>query len=85
MGQKRTNLGMCMKCPLQEDYRALPCPWSFKWERQTERQAQDTSVHKRHRLDPWIGKIPWRRELQLTPVFLAGEFHGLRSLVGYRP
>ena len=27
----------------------------------------------------------WRREWQLTPVFLPGEFHGERSLVGYRP
>ena len=28
-------------------------------------------------------KIPWRREWQPTPVFLPGEFHGQRSLVGY--
>ena len=26
--------------------------------------------------DPWVGKIPWRREWQLTPVFLPGEFRG---------
>ena len=26
---------------------------------------------------------PWRREWQPTPVFLPGEFHGQRSLVGY--
>ena len=30
-------------------------------------------------------KIPWRGEWQLTPVFLPGEFHGGRSLAGYRP
>ena len=30
--------------------------------------------------DPWIGKIPWRRERLLTSVFCPGEFHGL-----YRP
>ena len=30
-----------------------------------------------------VGKIPWRREWQPTPVFLSGEFHGQRSLVGY--
>ena len=28
-------------------------------------------------------KIPWRREWLLTPVFLPGEFHEQRSLVGY--
>ena len=33
--------------------------------------------------DPWVGKISWRRKWQPTPVFLPGEFHGQRSLVGY--
>ena len=33
----------------------------------------------------WIpGKIPWRRKWQSTPVFLPGESHGQRSLVGYK-
>ena len=27
----------------------------------------------RHRFDPWVGKIPWRRAWQPTPVFLPGE------------
>ena len=35
--------------------------------------------------NPWVGKIPWRREWQPTLVFLPGEFHGQRSLVGYSP
>ena len=34
---------------------------------------------------PGLGKIPWRRKWQPTPVFLLGEFHGQRSLVGYSP
>jgi len=34
---------------------------------------------------PGVGKIPWRRVWQLTSVFLPGESHGLRSLVGYSP
>ena len=37
------------------------------------------------RLDAWVGKIPWRREWQPTPVFLPGELHGQRNLVGYSP
>ena len=37
------------------------------------------------RFDPWLGKIPWRREWQPTPVFLSGESHGQRSLVSYSP
>ena len=35
--------------------------------------------------DPWVGKIPWRREWLPTPVFLPQEFHGQRSLVAYSP
>ena len=40
---------------------------------------------KRCSFSPWVGKIPWRRGWQSTPVFLPGEPHGLRSLVGYGP
>ena len=36
-------------------------------------------------VNPWVGKIPWRREWQPTPEFLPGEFHGQRSLAGYSP
>ena len=38
--------------------------------------------HKRCGFEPWVGKIPWKRKWQLTPVFLPGESHGQRSLVG---
>ena len=31
--------------------------------------------------DPWVGKIPWRKEWLRTPVFLPGESHGQRDLV----
>ena len=40
---------------------------------------------RRHGFDPWVWKIPWRRKWQPTPVLLLGEFHGQRSLAGYRP
>ena len=32
-----------------------------------------------------VGKIPWRRKWQPTPVFLPGESHGQRNLAGYSP
>ena len=32
-------------------------------------------------LDPWVGKIPCRRERLPTPVFWPGEFHGLYIIV----
>ena len=41
--------------------------------------------HKRRGFDPWVRKIPWRRKWQPAPVFLPGEPHGQRSLVGYSP
>ena len=36
-------------------------------------------------LHPWAGKISWRKAWQPTPVFLPGESHRQRSLVGYSP
>ena len=35
--------------------------------------------------DPWVRKILWRRKWQSNPVFLPGESHGWRSLIGYSP
>jgi len=29
--------------------------------------------------NPWVGKVPWRRDRLPTPVFWPGEFHGLYS------
>ena len=40
---------------------------------------------RRPGFDLWVGKIPWRRAWQPTPVFLPGKFHGQRSLVSYSP
>jgi len=42
-------------------------------------------AHRRHRFNPWVGKISWNRKWQLTPVFLPGESHEQRSLVDYSP
>ena len=40
---------------------------------------------RRRRFDPWVGKIPWRRKQQPTPVFLPEKSLGQRSLAGYSP
>ena len=42
-------------------------------------------IDMRQGFDPWVGKVPWRRAWQPTPVFLPGESHGQRSLAGYGP
>jgi len=40
--------------------------------------------HNRHRFNPQVGEILWRRTLQ-PPLFLPGESGGQRSLMGYNP
>ena len=54
---------------------------------------ESTSQHRRHRrcrFDPWVGKIPWRRKWQPTPIFLAWkipwteEHGGLQSMGSQR-
>jgi len=40
---------------------------------------------RKHRFEPWVRKIPWRRAWQPTPVLLPGASHGQRSLAGYSP
>ena len=41
--------------------------------------------HKRHRFNPWVWKIPWRRAWQPVPVLLPGESHSQRNLASYTP
>ena len=59
-----------------QDYTGLP-----RWHSGKESACQC----KRHRFDPWVGKSPWRRKWQPTPVFWPRKSHGQRSLVGYSP
>ena len=41
-------------------------PWWLRWSRICLQCGKPG-------FDPWVGKIPWRREWQPTPVFLPGE------------
>ena len=45
-------------------------PWGI-------RGKESTYKCRRWRFDSWIGKIPWRRKWQPTPVFLPGKSHSL--------
>ena len=48
--------------------------------------GQESAYHcRRSGYNSWVRKIPWRRTWQPTPVWLPGESHGQRSLVGYSP
>ena len=39
--------------------------------------------HERFGFSPWVGKIPWRRAWQPTPIFMPRESHRQRSPVSY--
>ena len=59
--------------------RTCPCGASC------EEPACPCRRQRRSRWDPRVGKSPWGRAWQPTPVFLPGEPHGRRSLEGYSP
>ena len=54
--------------------------WLPRWHSGEESTCQ--CGRRKRRFDPWVGKIPWRRKGQPTPVFLPGESQGRRSLAG---
>ena len=39
------------------------------------RQYRISLQYRRPEFDPWVGKIPWRREWLPSPIFFPGEFH----------
>ena len=48
------------------------------WASQVAQWWKNLPAIRRHGFNPWVGKIPWRRKWQPTPIFLPGK-----SLVGY--
>ena len=58
------------------------CPGLPRWPSGKAPSCQYSRFQRRG-LDLWVGKILWSRKWQPTPVFLPGEPHGQRSLVGY--
>ena len=68
------------------DFHSLTQSW--KWvslEAQVVKNLPATLETQGPGFNPWVGKIPWRREWQPTPVFLPGKSHGQRSLMDYNP
>ena len=59
--------------------------WGFPGDARDKGRACQCRSHRRQGFNPWIGKIPWRRKWQPTPVFLPGKFYRQRSLAGYSP
>ena len=64
----------------------FPSSYHVQWAHSWCSGKESASQCGRHRgCDPWVGRVPWRREWQPTSVFLPGKSHGRRSLVGYSP
>ena len=60
-----------------EGYKGLPRWLSVK------ESACQFRRQRRHRFNPWVKKIPWRRKCQLTQGFLPVKSHRQKSLAGY--
>ena len=60
-------------------------PQGFSGGAYSKEPASQCRRRKRGWFDPWVGKTPWRRAWQPTPVFLSGESLGQRNLMGYSP
>ena len=75
----RLYLFICKKTELAHYHpiRGLP-----RWLSDKESTCQ-WRIHSRWGFYPWVGKIPWSRKWQPTPVFLPGKFQEQRSLEGY--
>ena len=60
-----------------------PWPEGFiVWSSVEEPRIRNNPDSTGNYVDPWVGKIPWRRERLPTPVFWPGEFHALYCLWG---
>ena len=69
----------------KDKYHMISLIWGFPGGTSGREHTCQCRKHERCGFAPWVRKIPWRRAWQPTPVFLPGEFHGQRSLVGYSP
>ena len=57
--------------------------WGFPGGTRSKEPASNAGDVRDSDLSPGVGKIPWRRAWQPTPVFFSGESHGQRNLAGY--
>jgi len=60
-------------------------PWASRVALVVKNPPADAGRWKRCMFNPWVGKIPWRRKWQPSPVSLPGESQGQRNPVGYSP
>ena len=59
-------------------------PVQYFWASLVAQLVKNLPAMRETEFDPWVGKIPRRRERLPTPVFWPGEFHGLCSPWGHK-
>ena len=59
-------------------------PLQYSWASLVAQLVKNPPTMQGTGFDPWVGKMPWRRERLPTPIFWSGEFHGLYSPWGGR-
>ena len=59
-------------------------PLQYSWASLVDQLVKNPPTCGRPVFDPWVWKIPWRREQLPTPVFWHGEVHGLCSPLGHK-
>ena len=73
---------------LNRVYLLISCVW-IGWELPRWLSRKESACpcrrNKRSGFNFWVGKIPWRREWQLTPKLLPGISHGQMNMVGCSP
>ena len=73
---------------LSADYQVCGLISSYvKWASQVALVVKNLPVNagEMKEFSIWVGKIPWRKAQEPSPVFLPEESHGQRSLIGYSP
>ena len=59
-------------------------PLHYSWASFVALLIKNSPACRRPGFDPWVGKIPWRRERLSTLVFWPREFHGVHSPWGHK-
>ena len=75
----RPSMWLLPLCCLHNSICKVQMLWASQWLSGKEPACQCRG-RRRWKLDPWVGKIPWRRKWQPSPVFLPRRSHGQRRL-----
>ena len=59
-------------------------PLQYSWTSLVAHLVKNPPAMQETGFNPWVGKIPWRRERLPTSIFWPGEFHGLYRPLGHK-